>query len=151
MEEPCKACFKCGAILPLSAFYAHPQMADGHLGKCKECTKVDVRENYRATIVTRREYERKRSARPARKATAAKAQRTRRARHPEKDAARRILNYAVRTGKIIRPPCERCGSDKRVEGHHDDYTRPLDVHWLCFCCHRSEHGQTPATNQPKDT
>lgn len=48
MDEniPHKVCFKCGRDLPLTEYYKHPQMGDGHLNKCKECTKKDVHSNY---------------------------------------------------------------------------------------------------------
>lgn len=37
-----KKCFKCSKTLPLDSFYKHPQMGDGHLNKCKSCTKLDT-------------------------------------------------------------------------------------------------------------
>jgi hypothetical protein len=40
-----KACFKCERRLPLSEFYRHPEMGDGHLGKCRGCTRTDVKAN----------------------------------------------------------------------------------------------------------
>lgn len=45
-----KVCFKCGRELPLSFFHKHPRMGDGHLNKCKDCTKTDVSRDYDRNI-----------------------------------------------------------------------------------------------------
>lgn len=64
-----------------------------------------------------------------------------RERYPEKCRARILVRTAVKTGFLIRPSeCSKCGEDKmRIEGHHHDYNKPLDVIWLCTKCHREEH------------
>lgn len=135
-----KTCFKCGQAKPRDGFYAHPQMADGLLGKCKECTKADARKHYRADPEARAAYERERTARPERRAKALEYQRRRRQRSPEKCAARQAVGNAIRDGRFAKLPCEVCGSVDS-QAHHEDYSRPLDVRWLCFKHHRETHGQ----------
>lgn len=50
------------------------------------------------------------------------------------------LHYAVKVGKIIRPTvCDHCGESKRLQAHHEDYSKPLEVTWLCGSCHRNIH------------
>lgn len=49
-ETTTKVCFKCGRSLDLSMFYRHSLMADGHLNKCKDCTRKDVHGNYMEKI-----------------------------------------------------------------------------------------------------
>lgn len=58
--------------------------------------------------------------------------------YPEKHKARYKLRNAVASGKIIKGVCEKCG-EKKTEGHHDDYTKPLDVRWLCIKHHKEHH------------
>lgn len=60
--------------------------------------------------------------------------------------ARRRVYKAVQSGRLTRGECERLGDDcdGRIEGHHDDYSKPLDVRWLCIRHHRQverEQGQ----------
>lgn len=52
-----KRCFKCGQVKPLSDFYKHKEMSDGHLNKCKCCAKKDTKDNYRAHIGQYKKYD----------------------------------------------------------------------------------------------
>lgn len=63
-----------------------------------------------------------------------------RIRHPEKFAAGKAIRQAVRRGQIIKPDhCENCGLICNPEGHHHDYSKKLEVIWLCRGCHCREH------------
>lgn len=142
-----KTCFRCGRELPLTEFYRHPQMGDGLLGKCKECTKADVRErearlrnNPRWMASERRRGREKyhrlyRPAEPLRRKREGWSEAT-------KAHARDTLSNAVRDGRMVRPEmCEYCGVKPEsgfksgIEGHHEDYNKPLYVWWLCVACH----------------
>lgn len=60
----------------------------------------------------------------------------RRSRDAVKIYARKRLHYMVRKGVIVKPAtCEICHEKTAVQGHHEDYERPLDVKWLCTSCH----------------
>lgn len=56
--------------------------------------------------------------------------------NPEKRAAHKAVEKALRNGKLERQPCE-CGCDRKVQAHHDDYFKPLEVRWLCHEAHRA--------------
>lgn len=133
-----KVCFKCGAEKPLSDFYKHPKMADGHVNKCKECNKKDVRENRKDKVDYYRAYDRERGSRQD-----PSYNKEYRERYPKKYAAHTLVNNSVRDGKLIPQVCEVCGNINSV-AHHDDYDKPLDVRWLCQAHHvqwHKEHGE----------
>jgi hypothetical protein len=61
-------------------------------------------------------------------------------RNPEKRRAQNAINNALRDGKITKPEnCQKCGSDGRIEAHHPDYSKPLEVAWLCNRDHVAAH------------
>lgn len=62
--------------------------------------------------------------------------------NPAKHKARAKLKDAVDAGRINRPThCSRCGKRCKPDGHHDEYSQPLKVVWLCSSCHRINHKQ----------
>jgi hypothetical protein len=122
-------------------------MGDGHLGKCKECTKRDVAERVGrlSTNIGWVEKEAERCRIKSRNKRhgetpemAAARQRKYRAKSREKYKAHCAVSNAVRDGRIVRAPCEVCG-EKAAEGHHDDYSKPLEVRWLCRKHHTEVH------------
>ena len=61
-------------------------------------------------------------------------------RYPEKTAARQLLVYAIKRGQIKRGKCRKC-KKPNAQGHHNDYTKPLKVIWLCPLHHTQYHAK----------
>lgn len=147
-----KKCKKCEKEKSHSEFYKINGNSDGLSGKCKECTKKDVRANYKKNIDKYKEYEKSRAMLPhrveARKAysqtikgkeAATRANRSYRDKNPNKYKAHNMVNNAVRDGKLFPLPCEVCFNTHDLHAHHDDYAKPLNIRWLCTKCHNKWH------------
>lgn len=62
-------------------------------------------------------------------------------RYPERVKCRKVAYSAKRSGKITAPKrCTHCNQKTKLHAHHEDYSKPLDVIWLCRPCHRKVHG-----------
>lgn len=130
-----KKCFKCGEVKSISEFYKHKRMKDGHLNKCKECSKVDALNHRDKNIDKIREYDRNRGNRQK-----AGYSRQWKDDNPKKYRAHNMVSNHLRAGNIKKMPCEVCKSEK-VVAHHDDYNMPLNIRWLCQAHHKQWHAK----------
>lgn len=126
MNTSIKTCFKCQCAKPLFEFYRHKDMADGHLNKCKPCTKADVAKHRADNIERVRQYDRDRGMLPHRvdarmayrktdpgKASVRKS--TAKYRNNNKDKRRvikAVCENSRRIGKISRTPARLTPEDK---------------------------------------
>ena len=150
-----KQCKKCLLVKNIEEFYRHPQMSDGRLNKCKDCTRADVTENREKNADYYRQYERRRWDQGGRRYTASKeaclrASRAWNARNRSKRYAQGVVARAVATGKIQRAAaCQRCGGNVATEAHHEDYAKPLEIQWLCKVCHGHTRKKERREMQPR--
>jgi ribosomal protein S27AE len=133
-----KECFKCKTVKPLSDFYKHSKMADGHINKCKECNKNDVTEHRNKNLEKIREYDRARGKESKRIKATTEITRAWRAEDSRRNVAHSLVAKAIRNGTLVRQPCVRCAEAKSL-AHHEDYDHPLVVMWLCQACHKQRH------------
>ena len=111
---------------------------NGHLNKCKECTKNDSNKHRSKNLEKIRAYYRARGKIPERIKTNTEINRAWRAEDNRRTAAHNAVARAIRNGSLLRLPCIRCGADKSL-AHHEDYDKPLEVMWLCQACHKQRH------------
>jgi len=133
-----KKCFKCNAIKLLSEFYKHPAMLDGHLNKCKDCTKKDVLEHRSKNIEKIRAYDRERGKLPHRIKLSIEVTKAWRQEDLRRSRCHSIVAREIKKGDLLKQNCVVCNDAKSV-AHHEDYDKPLDVVWFCNPCHKQRH------------
>ena len=120
-------------------------MLDGHLNKCKSCNKKYSEERRKekekdvnwVLSERKRHREKSRKYREAGKVSKVKNGNKWALQNPEKKKAHNIVNSALRSGKIHRHPCFICGN--KAQAHHEDYSKPLEVIWVCLKHHAEIH------------
>jgi hypothetical protein len=140
-------CKSCGIAKDAASFY------ESNRSKCKDCLKLAARNNRAANADRYRAYDAARADDPPRVAMRAayaatdsgRAARSRAAkaywgRNPERKKVGWIVSNAIRDGKLIRPEtCSVPGCTAKPHAHHEDYTKPLEVEWLCPAHHSMHH------------
>jgi hypothetical protein len=124
-------CTICGDLKPFDSFRL--TFGNGYVGRysfCKDCENTKSRLRNRGARYKRKQ---KRTTEKNRQYTI-----NYRAKYPERVKADSKLRWAIRIGRIIREPCEVCGSTNS-QAHHEDYSKPLEVKWLCPLHHGQVH------------
>jgi len=112
-----KKCSLCNKEKDFSSFHKDKNTKTGCSTYCKSCKKIKDSTRKSADIKQRKDKWRKN--------------------FPERKNAQMKVYHAVKKGLLIRQPCFICG--EKSEAHHPDYSRPLDVVWLCASHHRQAH------------
>lgn len=145
-----KECSKCKAEKSLDEYYKHSMTADGYYPCCKKCHNEKCKISRSANVIAYRQKQRERAQtlhgkQLAQKAykkalkSGARAERTRawRLKNPEKYQAHLAVKKAIYKNLIERTGCAICG--KKAQAHHEDYSKPLEVMWLCQAHHAEHH------------
>lgn len=146
-----KQCSECKIEKELSYFSKDKSRSDCLQNRCKACRKVYAdkytashKEQRKQYIVNRKEQTKQYKViyNKAHRKEKVLCQQKYRYLNPEKCNAHNKLNYAITSGRLTRPLfCSVCGATGVIHGHHEDYSKPLDVIWLCHNCHTDIHSK----------
>lgn len=138
-DEKHYECTQCKSFLPISDFYKDKRVAIGIKSECKNCHIKTLKKTQDPINLQNLKRKWMRTSNYSKRPHVIKKRRkmSKIYNNTPKAIARRILNHAVRSGKLIKPSnCSFCKmSDFKINGHHYDYSKPLDIIWLCSQCH----------------
>ena len=145
-----KRCTKCDLKKELNEFYKSNKNNDGYHNSCKVCWKKQrsecyvknrekVRKQCREYYVKNSEYLREKYR--GQKKTLEQVQRWRNE-NPEKYKAHYTVSNALARNIIKKKEsCEVCNSKTKLHAHHKDYSKPLEILWVCAFCHSKIHNK----------
>lgn len=133
-----KICACCGKGLQFSDFYKRKSSLDGCRSECKSCSSEKSKKYYLGNEVKVKSvvsaWTKTEKGRESRKASTYKWVENNRVKSRAHDAVAR----AIKSGKLKQYTCESC-EDPKSQAHHEDYSKPLEVVWLCSKCHTQRH------------
>ena len=134
-----KKCYYCGINKPLEELKKDKRRSHGRASECKKCHNKEYSKYGRENRT--KQWERlkqwRENNRPHVNAQALKYQQTPYGKI--KKSAHDKVYHALKTGRIKKQDCEVCGL--KAQAHHEDYSKPLDVKWLCRKHHAEIHNQ----------
>lgn len=137
-----KRCSVCHVIKPRTDFPKDANHSGGISSRCRDCLRKYQRERRTKRVALGIQV----GLKPRAKARFEEVRRL----FPERGRASKCVCRAVISGRLVRGPCNRCGAESTSEspshGHHEDYSKPLDVEWLCASCHGKENAKRKVTD-----
>jgi len=160
-----RICTVCRVEKTYNCFYKSKKGKNGYGEQCKVCRLAKGREYYKnnpAICLAKHERWAKRNPknilenqrayyhrnkerildkiRESRKANGYASTKAYRKRNRQKIECHNFVRLALRFGQLIQlDHCQRCKNKCVPQAHHQDYTKPLEVLWLCRKCHGEEH------------
>jgi hypothetical protein len=142
-----KQCTKCGVSKAAEFFYKNVSAEDGLTSACNVCLSQYQKtrraklgalkpSDWKKKTADKAAYMREWKAKNPTRMTLLKKRWLEN--NPQRAKVKDAVKYALKTGKLTRLPCFVCG-ELKSQGHHPDYSRPLDVVWLCKPHHDEVH------------
>lgn len=133
-------CPDCKTEKPLTEFYRAKTRTSGYQNICKQCASERNKQYRKNRTPEQIEKQRKQSNKSSRKQNRKKTNSIKRMAHT-------YVRLAIMTGQLSKQPCEKCGAENAI-AHHDNYTDPINVRWLCQSHHRQYHAKDVNGFQP---
>lgn len=141
-----KHCNSCSTTKPASDFHIRAASNDGLSAKCRGCQKIydKIRGMAPHRVAARKAYSQTERGKEAHRRASRKSAKL----SPIKKQARTAVGNAIRDGRLSKSPCEIC-RNPIAHAHHDDYSKPLEVRWLCTTHHAQWHKENDPMCPPQ--